>query len=97
VGLHLLCGDVPAAGAWRLLDDVALIRLEDRDWALQDLHALAGDAALAEHAAVVLGWAYAIAGDRQAASVVLARVPPPRAAAIEAFAAIDDAGAFATW
>jgi hypothetical protein len=81
--------------AWRLLDDIALLRLEDRPWALQDLHDLVEHARHPESAMVVLGWADAEARDRQASAAILARLPAPKAAAISALAAIDDRDAFA--
>jgi hypothetical protein len=97
VGLLALCGAPPAAESWRLLDDIALLRLEDREWALRDLHALAEHGAVAEPAAVVLDWAYTTDHDREAAEMIAARVPPPKAAAIAALGAIDDRDAFEHW
>ncbi|MBV8760800.1 MAG: hypothetical protein JO257_26135 [Deltaproteobacteria bacterium] len=80
--LRVQCG---AQDAWRLLDDVALLRLEDRAVAIADLQALhtpAGD--------VVLAWAYVTNGDDQAAAAVLPRLPAPRQAALHALAALSD-------
>ena len=96
VGLLALCGpENTAAESWRLLDDVALIRLEDRAWALRDLHELADHGQVT--AAVVLDWAYSKEHDRQAARVIAARVPPAKAAAIAAYAALDDRDSFDSW
>ena len=97
VGLRVGCGDPPAAEAWRLLDDIALIRLDDRVTALGDLRELADHAKHPEPATLVLGWAYAMDRDPQAAAVVLAHVPSPRAAAISALGSIDDPDELATW
>ena len=93
VGLRVQCGDVPLA-ATRLLDAIALLRLEDREPALAELQALAAAPGPGDAATLVLGWAYLEDGDREAADVVLARVPTPRAAAIRAFAARGERGAF---
>ena len=84
--LKVQCGN---QDAWRLLDDIALLRLEDRAWALQDLvdlHTPAAD--------VVLAWAYVTNHDDQAAAAVLPRVPPPRRAALQALAVLGDEDAF---
>ena len=97
VGLRVTCGDPIAAGSWRVLDDIALLRLEDRVTALHDLHDLADHDARPEPATVVLGWAYATDQDHQAAAAILARLPAPRAAAISALAALDDRDAFDGW
>jgi hypothetical protein len=77
----------------RLLDAIALVRLEDRPAAYAQLAALDGTPR-AELARLVLGWAYRADGDIGASDAVLARVPPPRAAAIRALAALDDREAF---
>lgn len=85
--LRVQCGDQPA---WHLLDDVALLRLEDRSYALADLvqlHTPAGDA--------VLAWAYITNHDDQAAAAVLPRLPAPRQAALHALAALGDEDDFA--
>ena len=85
--LRVQCGD---QDAWRLLDDVALLRLEDRAVAIADLQALhtpAGD--------IVLAWAYQTNGDDQAAAAVLPRLPAPRQAALHALAALADEDDFA--
>ena len=84
--LRVQCGN---QDAWRLLDDIALLRLEDRAWALQDLtnlHVPAAD--------VVLAWAYVENHDDQAAAAVLPRLPPPRRAALQALAALGDEDRF---
>jgi TM2 domain-containing membrane protein YozV len=91
VGMRVLCGDIPAADAWRLDDDIALLRLEDRPWALADLHALA---ARSEPARLVLAWTYSARGDEQAALAVRAGLPPARVAAIAAATSLDDDEAF---
>jgi TM2 domain-containing membrane protein YozV len=90
VGLRVLCGDADARDGWRLLDDIALLRLEDRPWALRDLHALAGAGPLADRARLVLAWTYATGHDEQAAAVLLGQLPPVRAAAVMAATALDD-------
>ncbi|MBS1124879.1 MAG: hypothetical protein H6Q90_7107 [Deltaproteobacteria bacterium] len=95
VGLRVLCAPSPALEAHRVLDDIALLRLEDRAWALSDLQELSRGAR-AETANVVLAWAYAMDRDTDAARAVLARIPAPRAAAIAALAALDDRGGFAS-
>jgi hypothetical protein len=85
--LRVQCGD---RDAWRLIDDVALLRLEDRPYALADLtnfHMPAAD--------VVLAWAYLTNHDAQAASAVLPRIPEPRRAALIALAALPDEDRFA--
>lgn len=93
VGLRVLCG-AAAADVWRLADDIALLRLEDRAWALRDLHELATDGPEAERARLVLAWAYSVAHDDQAAAVVSAQLPPIRAAAVAAATALDDRARF---
>jgi hypothetical protein len=75
---------------WRLLDDIALIRLEDRTYALADLRTLHTPGA-----DVVLAWAYITDHDHQAADAVLARVPEPRRAALQALAVLPDEDRFA--
>lgn len=96
VGVLVLCGtDAPAAEHWRLLDDIARLRLEDRPTALRDLELLADHGLLA--AAVVLDWAYSTNHDDEAAHVIAARLPTPKAAAVAAFAALDDRAAFDRW
>jgi hypothetical protein len=80
--LRVQCGE---QDPWRLLDDIALLRLEDRDYALQDLtnlHMPAAD--------VVLAWAYVTNHDAQAARAVIQRLPAPRQAALLALAALPD-------
>ena len=93
VGLRVLCG-AAAADAWRLADDIALLRLEDRAWALRDLHELAQEGPEAERARLVLAWAYGAAHDDQAAAVVSAQLPPIRAAAVAAATALDERARF---
>jgi TM2 domain-containing membrane protein YozV len=85
--LNVQCG---AQDAWRLLDDIALLRLEDRAYALQDLTNLRTPAS-----EVVLAWAYISNRAAQAASAVLPRLPGPRRAALQALAVLDDEDAFA--
>ena len=85
--LRVQCGE---QDSWRLLDDIALLRLEDRPYALADLvtlHVPAAD--------VVLAWAYVTNGDDQAAHAVVQRLPPPRQAALLALAALSDEDDFA--
>lgn len=86
--LKVQCG---AQDAWRLFDDIALLRLEDRTYALADLtnlHVPAAD--------VVLAWAYVENHDDQAAAAVLPRLPAPRRAALQALAVLGDEDAFDT-
>lgn len=78
----------------RLLDAIALVRLEDRPAAYAELVALQ-DTQIAERARIVLGWAYRSDRDDSASDAVLSHVPAPRAAAIRALASIDDRDAFA--
>jgi hypothetical protein len=78
----------------RLLDAIALVRLEDRPAAYAQLVALDGTPR-AELARLVLGWAYRSDGDVSASDAVLSRVPAPRAAAIRALAMLGDREAFA--
>lgn len=88
--LRVQCGDTPQLVAWRVLDDVALLRLEDRTVAIADLQALhtpAGDA--------VLAWAYVTNRDDEAAAAVMPRLPAPRQAALHALAALGDEDDFA--
>lgn len=85
--LRVQCGD---QDAWRILDDIALIRLEDRGYALLDLQRLHTPAA-----DVILAWAYLANHDDQAASVILPRIPEPRRAALQALAALGDEDRFA--
>ena len=87
VTARVLCGELPET---RLLDDIALLRLDDRAYALADLHALGG-----EEANTLLAWAYATDGDVQAAESAMARLPTPKAMAIATLAVIDDDDAFA--
>lgn len=85
--LRVQCGE---QDSWRLLDDIALLRLEDRPYALADLtslHTPASD--------VVLAWAYVTNRDDQAAHAVMQRLPPPRQAALLALAALSDEDDFA--
>ena len=85
--LRVQCGD---QDAWRLLDDIALLRLEDRPYALADLvslHVPASD--------VVLAWAYVTNRDTQAAQAVIQRLPAPRQAALEALGVLSDEDDFA--
>jgi hypothetical protein len=77
----------------RLLDAIALLRLEDRPAAYAQLVALDGTPR-AELARLVLGWAYRTDGDVSASDAVLARVPAPRAAAIRALTVVGDREAF---
>ncbi|MDB4963944.1 MAG: hypothetical protein JWP01_3943 [Myxococcales bacterium] len=93
VGVRVVCGDVPLERA-RLLDAIALLRLEDRDPALADLQALAAQPTTGQPATLVLAWAYFANGDRAAGTQVLTRVPSPRAAAVRALASLDDRSAF---
>ena len=92
LAVRVLCGRATPFDATRLLDDIALLRLDDRTWALHDLQGLAAGGG--EPANVVLAWTYLDDGDREAAAVVLRRLPSPRAAALTAFAALDDRGEF---
>ncbi|MGE0550054.1 MAG: hypothetical protein AB7R00_23510 [Kofleriaceae bacterium] len=94
VGLRVLCGSRGLADRWRLYDSVALLRLEDRAYALANLHELAAGSQ-ASVATVLLAWAYVDGGDHRAARTALAKLPPPRAAAIRALGQLDDADAFA--
>lgn len=91
--VRVMCGGV-ALDATRLLGAIALLRLEDREPALGELAALAADGAHRDTAALVLGWAHLANADREAADVVLGRVPAPRAAAVRALTALDDRAAF---
>jgi TM2 domain-containing membrane protein YozV len=93
VGLRVLCGDATER-AWRLADDIALLRLEDRGIALTDLKLLAdaGDAP----AMTVLAWAYVQNRDTSAAKLALARLPAPRQAALRALGNLDDEEDFAS-
>lgn len=91
--VRVMCGGV-ALDATRLLGAIALLRLEDREPALGELAALAADGAHRDTAALVLGWAHLANADREAAEVVLARVPAPRAAAVRALTALDDRATF---
>jgi hypothetical protein len=84
--LRVQCGE---QDAWRLLDDIALIRLEDRAYALQDLTRLHTPAA-----DVVLAWAYVTNHDDEAARAVIPRLPAPRQAALLALAALPDEDRF---
>jgi hypothetical protein len=93
VSARVLCGDA-ALGSTRLLDAIALLRLEDRDPAFVELQGLSAQSATAQPATLVLAWAYFTDGDPDAADRVLARVPTPRAAAVRALASRDDRGAF---
>jgi hypothetical protein len=94
VGLRVLCGPRESIDTWRVLDDIALLRLEDRAFALSDLDELSRGPR-GELANLVLAWAYVTDRDHDAGRAVLARLPPPRAAAIAALGALDDADAFA--
>ena len=85
--LRVQCGE---HDDWRLLDDIALLRLEDRPYAMADLVQLHLPAA-----SVVLAWAYQTNGDDQAAAAVLPRLPAPRQAALHALAALPDEDDFA--
>ena len=85
--VKVLCG--PSDDV-RLVDDIALLRLEDRDYALHDLDSLGTPAA-----EIILAWAYVTDHETQAAHAMLARIPPSRAAAIEALAHLDDRSDFA--
>jgi hypothetical protein len=85
--LRVQCGN---QDSWRLLDDIALIRLEDRPYAMQDLTRLKTPSA-----DIVLAWAYITNRDTQAAQVVEARIPEPRRAALVALAALPDEDRFA--
>jgi hypothetical protein len=87
VGLRVLCGD-DTNPAWRLADDIALLRLEDRAIALTDLKSLA-DSGNAP-AMTVLAWAYVENRDTSAAKLALARLPAPRQLALRALANLDD-------
>lgn len=87
VTARALCGELPTT---RLLDDIALLRLDDRAYALADLHAAGGDTAN-----TLLAWAYATDGDVQAAEAVMARLPQPKALAIATLAVLDDEDEFA--
>ena len=93
LAVRALCGPRGALDAIRLLDDIALLRLDDRTWALHDLQDLA--AGRSDAARVVLAWTYLDDGDREAATVALARLPSPRAAAVATLGALDDRAAFA--
>lgn len=73
----------------RLLDAIALIRLEDRPAAYAALVELQ-ETPIADRARLVLGWAYRSDRDVSSSDAVLSRVPAPRAAAIRALASIDD-------
>jgi hypothetical protein len=85
--LRVQCGD---RDAWRLLDDIALFRLEDRVYALTDLTSLHTTSS-----GVVLAWAYFANHDDQAAHAVLLRLPAPKQAALQALAVLDDEDRFA--
>ena len=85
--MRVLCGPTDEL---RLADDIALLRLEDRDYAIRDLDALGTPAAN-----IVLAWAFVTEHDTEAAKTILARLPPARAAAIEALDHLDDEAAFA--
>ena len=75
----------------RIADAIALLRLEDRESAIRDLQQLAPQH---EVAALVLAWAYTSNRDHAAAQVVLARLPAPRAAAVQVLGKLDNSGAF---
>lgn len=88
VTARALCGELPRT---RLLDDIALLRLDDRAYALADLHAADGPTAN-----MLLAWAYATDGDVQAAEAVMTRLPQPKALAIATLAVLDDEDEFAS-
>lgn len=77
----------------RLVDAIALVRLEDRPAAYAELVALGGTR-IGERARLVLGWAYRSDRDVAASDAVLASVPAPRAAAVRALSVLDDRDAF---
>ena len=85
--LRVQCGD---REAWRVLDDVSLLRLEDRAVAIADLQALHTPTS-----DVVLAWAYVTNRDDEAAAAVMPRLPAPRQAALRALAALGDEDDFA--
>ena len=87
VTARALCGELATT---HMLDDIALLRLDDRAYALADLHALGGS-----EANMLLAWAYATDGDVQAAESAMARLPTPKAMAIATLAVLDDDDAFA--
>lgn len=91
VSLRVACGPRDNLAAVRLLDDIALLRLEDRPWALADLEDLSRSKTTG--ADVILAWAYLSQHDD--ASHVISRLPAPRQAALKAVAAIGDEDAFA--
>ncbi|HEY5920218.1 MAG TPA: hypothetical protein VIV11_01050 [Kofleriaceae bacterium] len=90
VSARVMCKGAALDGT-RIADAIALLRLEDREWAIRDLQELAPRH---EVAALVLAWAYSSNRDHGAAQVVLARLPAPRAAAVQALGKLDNAGAF---
>jgi hypothetical protein len=92
VSLRVACGPRDSLTAVRLLDDIALLRLEDRPWALSDLEDLSRSKTAG--ADVILAWAYLSQHDD--ASQVLARLPAPRQAALKAVASIGDEDGFAS-
>ena len=92
--LRVACGDQPALESIRILDDLALLGLEDRAWAIGDLQALATTARDPERADSVLAWAYATDHDDEAARAARARLPTPRAAALLALASVGDPATF---
>jgi hypothetical protein len=90
--LDALCPGDPAAAHWRLLDAVALTRLEETPRARALLQAgLRGpDAALQARAAALLAWSLWRTGDGDAFHAALARVPEPARLRLEALAAAGE-------
>ena len=89
---RVICGAAAPLDTTRLLDAIALLRLDDRAWAIENLQELA---TRNEAARVVLAWAYITDGDDQAAGALLRRLPAPRAAAVRVLGALDDEDTFA--
>ena len=90
--LQALCPADPAAARWRLLDAVALVRLEEAPRAREILSAalLVPDRTLAAQAATLLAWSLWRSGDGEAFRAALGRVDARARARLETLAAPED-------
>lgn len=106
LALTLFCPEAASGPRWRLLDALAMLRLDERSRAVEALTALrasSSDPRVSREAAIVLAWAELEAGDRSAFSSALAQTAQAdrarllAASSARADAPADEQQAFGTY
>ncbi len=89
-----LCPDAPAADGWRVLDALALDRLDERARAREQLAALPPSSPEAPRARTLLAWSYLRDGDDQAYRAVERSLDPAVAARLLVLSSVGDEAGF---